>query len=139
MKKFFQKKMYYFLLSYKNKRFVSPHKNVLIQKANDIISQHMFNYITQTGSSFSYEKVINEEEDETSFFIVSKNCNSLFSLEQEEKICSIYPAELIEITEISSSCSNENPVCKSCDNTIEEKNCENSFEHIEQVSQKKDE
>jgi hypothetical protein len=125
--------MHYFLLSHKNKSFVSPHKNVLIQKANDIVSQQMFNYITQTGSSFSYEKVINEEEDETSFFIVSKNCNSLYSFEQEEKICSISSTELIEFI------SNENPVCTSCDNTIEEKNCENSFEHIDRVSQKKDE
>ncbi len=91
--------MHYFLLSYQNKKFVCSNKNTLIAKADEIVSQHMFNMVTQTGPSFSYEKRVYENNDETIFSIVTKSCNSLFSHEQEEKICSIFNAELVDFEE----------------------------------------
>lgn len=125
MKKFFEKKMHYFLLSYKNKSFVCSNKNTLIAKAEEILSQHIFNLVTQTGSSYSYEKLVYENNDETTFSIVTKSCNVLFSHDQEEKICSISSAELINF---------EETVCINSDN---QDDGENTFEHISSNNEKK--
>jgi len=125
--------MHYFLLSYKNKTFVCSNKNTLIAKADEIVSQHMFNMVTQTGSSFSYEKRVYENNDETTFSIVTKSCNSLFSHEQEERICSISIAELVDF---------EENVCVNFDNidssqNDDQENDEHTFEHITHNNEKK--
>jgi len=121
--------MYYFLLSYQNKKFVCSNKNTLIAKADEIVSQHMFNMVTQTGPSFSYEKRVYENNDETIFSIVTKSCNSLFSHEQEEKICSIFNAELVDFEETVCV----NPESPRIDN---QENDENTFEHISHDNEK---
>ncbi len=137
LKKFLKKKMHYFLLSYKNKRFVCSNKNTLITKADEIVSQHIFNLVTQTGSSYSYEKLVYDTDDETTFSIVTKNCNLLFSQEQEERICTISNAELIEFVE--NVCEN---VCENSNNSDyhqadNQENDENTFEHISHNNEKK--
>jgi len=92
----------YFLLLHKNKKYISNIKQHLLQKADEIVSQDLLEKMTQTGSSYKYDKLIEEKDSEwidvseTLFYITFRNCNSLCFNQVSELICKIEPVEFIQ-------------------------------------------
>jgi len=117
LKKFFEKKkMNYFLLLHKNKNYVSDNKNLLLQKADELVSGYILDQMTQTGASYKYEKVIEEDDEELKFIVTFRNCNVLSFNQAEEVICQIVPVHFIE----DSSLNRDTQTNENNDNTTEE-------------------
>jgi hypothetical protein len=142
--------MNYFLLLHKNKNYVSDDKYLLLQKADEIVSEYILEQMTQTGASYKYEKVVEEDEqDGLTFIVTSRNCNSLSFNQVEEVICQIVPVHFIESSkvdknkEINDSHTIDNNTNSQCntdekyeDNNEEKSDIieEESFEQIDNIN-----
>lgn len=138
--------MNYFLLLHKNKNYVSDNKNLLLQKADEIVSEYILEQMTQTGASYRYEKVVEEDEqDELKFIVTSRNCNALSFNQVDEVICKIVSVYFIGDSNINreeQTTETQDEKCENDDNNTEytsnEKHDDNndiieedSFEKIE--------
>ncbi len=127
--------MNYFLLLHKNKNYVSDNKNLLLQKADELVSEYILDQMTQTGASYKYEKVIEEDDEELKFIVISRNCNVLSFNQAEEVICQIVPVHFIEDSSLNRDTQTNE---KTTEEVVNEKNEEtndileeDSFEKIE--------
>lgn len=137
--------MNYFLLLHKNKNYVSDNKNLLLQKADEFVSGYILEQMTQTGASYKYEKVIEEDDEELKFIVTFRNCNVLSFNQAEEVICQIVPVHFIEDSSLNRDTqtneNNDNTTEEVVDEKNEEKNEEtndileeDSFEKIENTN-----
>jgi hypothetical protein len=127
--------MNYFLLRHKNKNYVSNIKDLLLQKADKIVSKYILEQMTQTGASFKYERVVEEQEEELTFYVTSRNCNSLHFNEVEEVICKIVPVVFIEEMKNENINENINDELSQKENNEETSDLieVDSFENIENI------
>jgi hypothetical protein len=124
--------MNYFLLLHKNKNYVSDNKNLLLQKADEIVSEYILEQMTQTGASYRYEKVVEEDEqDELKFIVISRNCNALSFNQVDEVICKIVSVYFIEDSNIN----REEQTTETQDEN--DKKCENDDNNTEYTSDEK--
>lgn len=122
--------MNYFLLLHKNKNYVSDNKNLLLQKADEIVSEYILEQMTQTGASYKYEKVVEEDDqDELKFIVTSRNCNALSFNQVDEVICKIVSVYFIEDSNINREEQKTEKHDENDDNNIEDTRDENHDEN----------